>query len=739
MEGGDVGGVEERAGEAVHFEPLLVASELLADGIARGRGGGGGREDALEQGEVIEPVGIDDLGEVARVEGGEGVSEGEGEGGIGEAEGFEPAAGRGRGVNRRGFGELSEALRAVGCGQEVSAGAVDGGAVACLEESDDNAGAGADGEGEVDLGVGDGLGADEEPKGGGGAEASFEAVGAEALAGAVEVEEACGVVGGEAGVGVDGIEEAGELLLAGVGWEGEVAFGELGVDEAFEGELFEDLGAGGFEERGGEVGEGERCAGDGGEGRGGGGLGGVGACGGGWGRAADDVQRDGGGEGEGADEGPMAGCAWCCGHEGKAKRAGVWGVWLAEWRGRGLGGASMAVMGEAHGSRATGVGQPGVGKPAVSDGGGASGAGRVVCPYCGGASALEARCGSCGGLFEPLSRQATQNAMGPWFIRDEGQPFRPGCSYETLVRLAERGVVKPETIVRGPSTYQFWSTARRTPGLANKLGMCHNCQAAVGRGAAGCGACGVSFGVGGDRQVLGLMPTRAIPGPGMSAAVEVGAGAAGGGVGPAMVKAESLPLGAPLMRDIKDEDELEAERVLEQRVRRLEARLARERRGRTVLMAGLLVVGGAAASGWLAYALAGDGGGGDGRRAAEVGERSAAGEAAPSVGDGAESDVGRAREQAPVKPFFPEGAGVEAAAAAVETAAADPVAVDPVSADPAALAVQGLMQSIAGGGDPAALAEQVKKMLAGGQFEAYREMLEDVMKELELGDPNGSP
>src|SRR5881394_2638955 len=62
----------------------------------------------------------------------------------------------------------------------------------------------------------------------------------------------------------------------------------------------------------------------------------------------------------------------------------------------------------------------------------------TVCPYCGHNSFNNARCDQCKGLLDPLSRQASQNAMGPWFIRDEAAPFRPGCSYETLRALIAR-------------------------------------------------------------------------------------------------------------------------------------------------------------------------------------------------------------------------------------------------------------------------------------------------------------
>ncbi|MEX0876438.1 MAG: hypothetical protein WD114_03170, partial [Phycisphaerales bacterium] len=101
----------------------------------------------------------------------------------------------------------------------------------------------------------------------------------------------------------------------------------------------------------------------------------------------------------------------------------------------------------------------------------------LVCPYCGTVTPDSGRCGHCGGRFDPLSRQATQNQMGPWEIRDERVPFRPGCVYDTLLRLVDLGKISTETVLRGPSTRQFWMLARHTPGVALRLGLCHNCQA----------------------------------------------------------------------------------------------------------------------------------------------------------------------------------------------------------------------------------------------------------------------
>ncbi|HWB20961.1 MAG TPA: hypothetical protein VG711_11720 [Phycisphaerales bacterium] len=135
----------------------------------------------------------------------------------------------------------------------------------------------------------------------------------------------------------------------------------------------------------------------------------------------------------------------------------------------------------------------------------------VICPYCGEPQPASDRCRACTGLFEPLSRQVTQNDMGPWYIRNVFRPFQPGCSYETLVRLIERGVVTKMSIIRGPTTKQFWTVAKRVPGLSHLFGYCHNCDALVDPSAHGCHNCGVPFGAYLDRNHLGLADVKPLP------------------------------------------------------------------------------------------------------------------------------------------------------------------------------------------------------------------------------------
>ncbi|MEM8737411.1 MAG: hypothetical protein AAGG38_02895, partial [Planctomycetota bacterium] len=134
----------------------------------------------------------------------------------------------------------------------------------------------------------------------------------------------------------------------------------------------------------------------------------------------------------------------------------------------------------------------------------------VLCPYCGYTQKGDTeKCGDCGGLFEPLSRRATQIAMGPWTLRDKAHPFRPGCSYPVLVKMIEAGRVTPMTVLRGPTTRQFWSIARNVPGVAHLLGYCHACGKHVNPTDTNCPHCAAVFRGVKTRNELGLQfPTR---------------------------------------------------------------------------------------------------------------------------------------------------------------------------------------------------------------------------------------
>ncbi|MCK4872776.1 MAG: hypothetical protein KAS72_08640 [Phycisphaerales bacterium] len=135
----------------------------------------------------------------------------------------------------------------------------------------------------------------------------------------------------------------------------------------------------------------------------------------------------------------------------------------------------------------------------------------MFCPYCGREQVSVGCCEACRGLFDPLSKQATQNAMGPWFVRNEDRPFQPGCSYETLLQLIGKGRVMPETVIRGPTTGQFWCRASLAPGVGHLFGRCHSCDFGVSPTDRVCPRCGASFAAPRERQDLGLGPIHALP------------------------------------------------------------------------------------------------------------------------------------------------------------------------------------------------------------------------------------
>lgn len=149
----------------------------------------------------------------------------------------------------------------------------------------------------------------------------------------------------------------------------------------------------------------------------------------------------------------------------------------------------------------------------------------ILCPYCGSVGTQAKQCSICTGYFDLLSRQRSQNAMGPWFVRDLARPFQPGCSYATLVRMVQRGKIKPDTALRGPSTRQFWSLARHTPGVAHLLGECHACHTPVMPTSTSCSKCRASFLVADDRQHLGLGPVHLLPGDADAATIARALGA----------------------------------------------------------------------------------------------------------------------------------------------------------------------------------------------------------------------
>lgn len=131
--------------------------------------------------------------------------------------------------------------------------------------------------------------------------------------------------------------------------------------------------------------------------------------------------------------------------------------------------------------------------------------------------------------------------MGPWFVRDSASPFRPGCSYQTLAALIGRGRVTTSTIIRGPTTRQFWMLARSIPGVAHLLGECHACHTKCNPADKLCVQCGARFEAPDDRQYLGLAEVRLLPGQASADAVAASALRSTPTGGRGEVRAKKLP------------------------------------------------------------------------------------------------------------------------------------------------------------------------------------------------------
>lgn len=118
---------------------------------------------------------------------------------------------------------------------------------------------------------------------------------------------------------------------------------------------------------------------------------------------------------------------------------------------------------------------------------------KTICPYCGGLQVGRSRCRLCKGHLDLESRGLTAQDLGPWFLRDAVRPHYPGCSQERLELLARTKQIKPDTVVRGPTTGGFWLKASSVPGLAHLVGFCHECDKAVPSFVVTCGHCNAAL------------------------------------------------------------------------------------------------------------------------------------------------------------------------------------------------------------------------------------------------------
>jgi hypothetical protein len=119
--------------------------------------------------------------------------------------------------------------------------------------------------------------------------------------------------------------------------------------------------------------------------------------------------------------------------------------------------------------------------------------GKYVCPFCGTAGdKSEGPCARC--LLEntPQTRQSTRWRLGPWYVLQSRNPAAPGMKYTTLLALIRKGQVNARSVIRGPTTQQFWRFAGRTKGISREFGICWSCGGAVQVTASACPGCNKS-------------------------------------------------------------------------------------------------------------------------------------------------------------------------------------------------------------------------------------------------------
>jgi hypothetical protein len=103
---------------------------------------------------------------------------------------------------------------------------------------------------------------------------------------------------------------------------------------------------------------------------------------------------------------------------------------------------------------------------------------RAPCVYCGQVIPRSSdRCPHCRTSFSLAVRRASREILGPWFYLDSRNPSGRGVTFEMLVKMIEKGRLRADSIVRGPTTHQDWMYAAEVPRLAKYLGLCPHCFA----------------------------------------------------------------------------------------------------------------------------------------------------------------------------------------------------------------------------------------------------------------------
>jgi hypothetical protein len=116
--------------------------------------------------------------------------------------------------------------------------------------------------------------------------------------------------------------------------------------------------------------------------------------------------------------------------------------------------------------------------------------GKHVCPFCGTQRETDVgACLHCSLEDTPTTRTATRSKLGPWYVLQSRNPSAPGMNFATLMVLVQKGRVTARSVLRGPTTGQFWRHAAKVKGVSREFGLCWNCGGDVAKNARACASC----------------------------------------------------------------------------------------------------------------------------------------------------------------------------------------------------------------------------------------------------------
>lgn len=90
----------------------------------------------------------------------------------------------------------------------------------------------------------------------------------------------------------------------------------------------------------------------------------------------------------------------------------------------------------------------------------------------------------------PQTRRVTRGRIGPWYVMQSRNPAAPGMKLDVLLGFIRKGQVTARSIVRGPTTHQFWRYAAHVKGLSREFGLCFSCGADIATESNLCPHCG---------------------------------------------------------------------------------------------------------------------------------------------------------------------------------------------------------------------------------------------------------